>query len=118
MSVGYSVGAVCYSTSAQAVDAYYSGQPTATLISSTDVVQSVYQKDIGSSTWFLEKITYTSNGTRTLNWYYAHPLSETFGSCTLPNSPFENFTDGSVLGWGIAAAMVLAWGVSLIRKGL
>lgn len=37
---------------------------------------------------------------------------------SLPNSSFEQFSDGMTLGWGVVAAMVATWASMVLRKGL
>lgn len=33
-------------------------------------------------------------------------------------TPGAEFTDGAVLGWGVVAAMVAAWGITVLRRGI
>lgn len=33
-------------------------------------------------------------------------------------NPGTNFTDGALLGWGVVAAMVAAWAITILRRAL
>lgn len=45
-------------------------------------------------------------------------LIPSFTSCDTTTIPTENFLDGSILGWGVALAMVAAWAIHSMRRGL
>jgi len=70
-----------------------------------------------SGVWKIQKITYSSSGNYTLNFSVNADLPA-LASCNYVNDPVSNFQDGTVLGWGVAFACVLAWAVSVLRKSL
>lgn len=116
MAAGFSVGAVCYATTAQAVDAYYSTlNPVSASISSTVTLYVDYSKTSGA--WRKNTYQINSGGDYTLKTSTAVP-STVYGDCTTINTPSENFTDGLLLGWGVAAAMVAAYAIHLLRRAL
>lgn len=41
-----------------------------------------------------------------------------FQPCDTTDIPYQNFADGAMLGWGVAAAMVAAWAIHTLRRGL
>lgn len=115
MALGYSVGGVCFSTSAEAVDAYYSNIPPSILQTATTAYKLHYLYSGGS--WLLQKQTISSTGALTTNYTIAVPTN-VYGSCALSNDPATNFFDGMTLGWGVAAAMIFAWAIWVLRRGL
>lgn len=98
----------CYPSQADAVDALFSGKDPSYTAGATSYL-SWFEK-VGS-TWTIKRQSVASDGSVT-------NLSST--NATIPVFPacdeIANFNDGVTVGWGIASAMVLAWGYSMIRK--
>jgi hypothetical protein len=67
--------------------------------------------------WIVRGVYYSSNGSVTTGSYGAVPV-KVFPSCNYvaPESNSELFTDGTVLGWGVLAAMAAVWGVMYMRR--
>ena len=63
------------------------------------------------STWFNIRYSISSAGVLTKLGYTALPV-QTFPYCDVT----EQFFDGMAIGWGIALAMVLAWGWKMVRQ--
>lgn len=103
---------ICWPSNAQAVDAYFSSlAPFQTIGSFT--TENIYTFD--GSSWQLSQYSISSAGVR--NLVYSTPApSLSFPTCITPNDPDTLFTDGLTLGWGVAAAMVAAWGISYLTK--
>jgi hypothetical protein len=110
MAAGFLYQGQCYATLSDATAAHWSENPAAFLPGSTS-----YIIDIGFSgtAWQIKKYTLASNGTLTLNTTTNLPAL-TFPTCETS----QNFTDGMELGWGVAAALVAAWLVKILRRGL
>lgn len=62
------------------------------------------------------------NGTAWTNYVFKNGAYFTSSPVPAIASPTCNtadkFTDGMQLGWGIAAAMVVAWGITVLRRGI
>lgn len=101
-------GTKCYTSTAEAVDAYYSqtapaftaGEPAHLL----EVLNNAGQ-------WMIYRWT-IAQGVRTLDYASPAPLP-TFPTC----DPAEKFMDGQAAGWGIATAMVAVAALMLVRRG-
>jgi len=110
MAAGYLAAGVCWPTSSQAIDAYYSALNPA--IPSGTTTTYHYQTVKTSGVWYLTKYTMSSTGVKTTNWTSALPTNVT-GDCDNVNDPSTNFTDGMQVGWGVAAAILAVY---LIRR--
>jgi hypothetical protein len=126
MTAGYSAAGACWATPSEAVDAYYSNQQI-----NTNMVQYAggnlnyhygeFFKDSG--VWKLS-LTYCDSVTQSCISPSIRILTtNVYGTCTLSadNStldPLTSFTDGALLGWGIVAAMVAAWSIKVLRRGI
>ena len=118
MATGYLSEGVCWASVMEATDAHFQSIPPSSLTVSTTTITYLhsYIKQ-ANGTWNFVKQSYSSTGSPTLNYSVAMPTLN-FYACTLPNSPSESFSDGLILGWGIVAAMVAAWAVKAMSKGL
>jgi len=105
---GAIVGAKCYNTSAEAVDAFYSASAPVLSSGSTSYLTEFVKE---SGAWKLKQWTITASST-TLRYSRDAPIP-TFPAC----DPTEKFFDGMTLGWGIAAAMIAVSALMLARRG-
>lgn len=110
--MGFRVSDVCYIDNASASDAFYSSQGVYVTPSATSTLM---QYAISGGVWKLQQYSISSAGAWTLK-YSTNAPALTFPSCVDVNDPVEQFNDGMLLGWAIAAAMVSAWGVNQIRQ--
>lgn len=97
----------------RAADYYYSSFNPTVVPGAT----SYYSKTFKSgASWFLETYSYPGNSFVS----QAKLASVTFPSCeTLsPVNSFDSFQEGHVLGWGVAAAMVVAWSIHALRRAI
>lgn len=114
MAAGFLYGETCFATVADATAAYFAAWPVSVLQTSTTT--SVFMPIVnGGPSWGLQKTTYSATGAKTINFNVAAPTLA-FPSCTVVNDPVENFTDGTILGWGIVLAMAIAWGFRESRR--
>lgn len=111
---GASFAGTCYATTNEANNAYFQGIAPVIQVVGSDTVVTSYQGS--GSTWALvQKLVQGSTETQV----YSIPATmPTFAACDTPNTPIEAFQDGQVLGWGVALAMAVAWGVMMLRRGL
>jgi len=98
----------CYPSQAEAVDAFFSGKDPSYTAGATSYL-SWFEK-VGS-TWTIKRQSVASDGSVT-NLTSTNATIPVFPTC----DEIANFNDGVTVGWGIASAMVLAWGYSMIRK--
>jgi len=113
MAVGFRDGDVCYATAAEALDAHYTGQNVPVLISGNTVYSTYFFKDAG--VWKIN--AQTNQGTYLQNLIFSVPSTPP-PSCTLVPQldPVEQFMDGNLLGWGVVAAMAVAWGLKQLGR--
>lgn len=90
-------GGRCYSSQSEASDAYFGGLPLAI----SNGASFRFEKQ--GITWVVQRYTLESNGAWTYSGQSLAPVT-LFPSC----DPAEPFLDGVAIGWGIAAAMVMA----------
>lgn len=114
---GFLYAGTCFSSSSEAVDAYFGAIPPSISIDyATGLTHLVHY--VGSAgTWAIERLQFDNAGAVSLV-YSTSVSAPVFQSCETPNTPIEAYLDGVSLGWGVAAACVLAWGVMAIRKGM
>jgi len=117
MALGYSVRGQCFATAQEALDAFYTNTPPfmSPLTGTTSFYKFHYQ--LTGTTWQLRSETITVLGDKVINFTVTAPTN-IYGSCTLPADAASNFADGMTLGWGVAAAMVFAWAIWVLRRGL
>lgn len=123
MATGFAIANQCYETKQAADDAYYSAQPIIVFSSPTDQqVAIIYQPTktgFGGAwvnTFQVADVVgpgYYSQGSTDI-------IDRTYPTCdfTSPQTDTERFLDGNVLGWGVALAMVAAWAIHTMRRGL
>lgn len=104
MSAGHIVAGQCVDVAASS-DAYFSTlQPVAS--ATNPAYFTVASKNLND--WYL--LTY-SGPDLVSSTLLASPI---FASCDTT----EQFMDGLAVGWGIVAAMVAAWAIHVLRRGL
>jgi len=104
--MGSLVGSICYQSTAEATDAYYSAKEPSYTAGSTSYL-SYFEKIAG--TWTIVRKSIASNGSVT-NLTSSTAPTLTFASCT----PEEHFLDGMTIGWGIATAMIAAYCIKFL----
>jgi hypothetical protein len=100
----------CYATTSDAADNHFSGAGPAFTAGSTSY-QQWYEKVAG--VWVIKRQSIASNGSIT-NLANSNATIPVFAPC----DENQNFFDGLTLGWGVAAAMVAAFAVKFIARGL
>lgn len=108
--MGYRVAAECYDTLADAQSAFYSSQNDAFVVGTTTQGQ-IYH--FTGTAWNVKGITITSGGVIATRWDVAAPV-RSFATCTQMTNT-ESFVDGLTLGWGVVAAMAVAWGYKQMK---
>ncbi|MFY9327489.1 MAG: hypothetical protein WAO76_05640 [Georgfuchsia sp.] len=99
----------CYASPDEAVDAYYSGSAPALTSGSTSYLTEFFKE---SGVWRAKSWSIASNGNATLRYNVVAPIP-TFQAC----DPAEAFLDGVSVGWGIAAAIVIAACILQMKRG-
>jgi hypothetical protein len=112
--MGSRVNDTCYKTDLEAQDAYYSAAALAHAPATTSTLQMFAWS---GSAWRVKQYSISSAGAVTLKWDAPAPAL-TFPACTVEDDAATQFADGMTLGWGVAAAMVAAWAVWFLRRGL
>lgn len=110
MATGYLYKTQCFPALADATAARWSDQEAGITAGTTSYLTDVQWS---GTAWVLKHYTLSSTGTLTLNTTTNMPVLS-FPSCETT----DNFADGAVLGWGVAAAMVAAFAVKFIAQGL
>lgn len=108
MTPGYLFNGQCYSTSSEAVDAALSSGSPALSAGATSYL-AWFEKVSG--VWYVRRQTISTGGAVTDLGTTAIDVPA-FPSCDVTGQ----FFDGVTMGWGIATAMVMAWGFSKIRQ--
>lgn len=114
MASGWSYNGVCFAVQQDAINAYYSAIPPDFLQTATTAYKLHYLY-VGSS-WQLQKQTISSAGALTTNYTIAVPTNVN-GICTVTDDPYTQFLDGTVLGWGVATAMIISYLLSKVIRG-
>lgn len=110
MATGYLYKTQCFPTLADATAARWNEQDAGITAGTTSYIADVQWS---GTAWVLKRYTLSSTGTLTLNTTTNLPALS-FPTCDTS----QNFTDGSLLGWGVVAAMVAAYAVKFIAQGL
>lgn len=110
MAAGFLHQSQCFNTLADATAAHWSMNPAFITAGSTSYIADVIYS---GTLWQVKKYTLSSAGALTLNSTTSLPAL-TFPTCETA----QNFTDGMSLGWGVAAAIVAAWVIKNLRRGL
>lgn len=109
--MGYRVGDRCYSANSDAADSFFTGAGPFYTAGATSYL-GWFEKTAGG-VWQIKRQSIASNGTIT-NLTTSNATVPTFPTCQLS----DNFNDGMLLGWGVAAAMLAAFAVKFIARGL
>lgn len=99
----------CFPSQAEALDAYYLQAAPAQTPGSTSYVNQFVKS---GTVWQIKQYSVSSTGVWTTRSTTNAPVV-TFPAC----DPVEKFNDGVTIGWGIASAMILAYGITFIARG-
>lgn len=108
--MGALVNNVCYSSSGDAANAYFSALPSS-VVSGSTTYESHYS--VSGGVWYLVTDTYNAS-MALLSSVSAVAEVPAFAAC----DPSQSFYDGMTLGWGVVAAMCAAWAIRVWRLGL
>ncbi|WP_104655772.1 hypothetical protein [Ralstonia insidiosa] len=107
---GALVGGRCYSSPDVATDVYYSSAVPSQTVGSTTYLAEFLKV---SGAWVLRRYQVGSDGS------LAQLVDASMPAMVFPDcDPYESFKDGMTVGWGVVAAMFLAWGVVYVRRAL
>lgn len=101
---------VCFGSNAEAMDAFYSAHHPSHVMRPSDgqLIVSWYSKDSG--VW-VHHVAQWQGATSYIPLGPLHGATSapvvTFGTCTAPSTPYDNFMDGQALGWGVVSACCL-----------
>lgn len=87
MAIGYYSKGVCYGTTGEAIDAFYSNVNPSYLLSATNSIKLQYLKS--GANWLEQKSTITNAGAVTVNYSINAPTN-VYGSCTVPVPTFQD----------------------------
>lgn len=110
MAAGFLHQNVCYASLAEATAAHWSMNPVFITAGSTSYIADTVWS---GTAWVVKKYTLSSTGALTLNSTTNAPALS-FPTCETG----QEFLDGMSVGWGVAAAIVAAWVVKNLRRGL
>ncbi|WP_342049725.1 MULTISPECIES: hypothetical protein [unclassified Cupriavidus] len=107
---GALVGGRCFVSQDAAADAYFSGAAPSQTPGGTTYL-SAFVKDSG--VWKLRRYQVDSSGGIAMLSDATMPVMS-FAPC----DPSGDFKDGMTMGWGVVAAMAIAWAVTVMKRGL
>lgn len=110
MAAGFLHLNVCYASLADATAAHWSANPVFITAGSTSYISDIVWS---GTAWVIKKYTLSSAGALTLNSTTNAPILS-FPTCETG----QEFLDGMTVGWGVAAAIVAAWVIKNLRRGL
>ena len=110
-SAGALLGNTCLPSATDAADAYLSAQPVSFGNSGTTQIMTLYNKS--GTTWRTQTYTKTTTATAWTLSSTTNLPALTFVTC----NQSQPFTDGMVVGWGVAAAMIAVAALMHMRKG-
>lgn len=118
MSLGFGFAGQCFGTSGDAIGAFWSSQPVnlSGAASINVFYQSQAQLIAGTWTRVTDRCTQSTTTVTCTRAESVLPVYNPY-SCTLA-SPIDDFADGAIVGWGVAAAMVAAWAITVLRKAI
>lgn len=108
---GAQFNGTCYASPQEAAHVFFSQMPLSATNGTTTYV-SRFEFSTASNSWRHKQFSVASNGVWTQRSDTAMP-TPSLPAC----DPSEKFLDGVAIGWGIAAAMVLAMSVNFLKKG-
>lgn len=107
---GALVGGRCYASQDAAADAYYSAAAPAQTPGGTSYLSEFVKV---SGVWKLRRYQVASNGDVAMLTDATAPALS-FPAC----DPAGDFKDGLTMGWGVVAAMAVAWAIVALRRGI
>lgn len=107
MAAGFLHGAKCYASTSDATSAYFGSFVPQVVPGATSY--AVEFSNVGG-VWKTNGYTINASGVWSLR-YSSNAIAPAFPACDTT----EQFFDGMVIGWAIAASMALAWGARQIR---
>lgn len=107
---GALLGARCFVSQDAAADAYYSAVPPSLVPGGTAYLSEFVKV---SGVWKVRRYQATGSGDFSLVAETGAP-SLTFPIC----DPLDSFKDGQMMGWAVVAAMVAAWCIVVLRRGI
>lgn len=110
MATGFLHQNVCHATLEAATAAHWSMNPVFITAGSTSYIADTVWS---GTAWVIKKYTLSSAGALTLNSTTNAP-SLSFPTCETG----QEFLDGMQIGWGVAAAIIAAWVIKNLRRGL
>lgn len=110
MAAGFEFQGRCHASAADAVDAYYTAA-VPQIVSGTVSYATTFTK-VGA-VWKAQGYSIDAAGLWTLRYETLAP-EPAFPDCDTA----ESFQDGMTVGWGIAAAMLVAWSFNYFRRSL
>jgi hypothetical protein len=110
MPAGFLHNGVCLPTLAEATALHWAANPAFITPGSTSYLADVV---FNGTVWQLKKYTLSSGGVLTLNSTTSLPAL-TFPTC----DTMTLFNDGMTIGWGVAAAIIGAWVIKNLRRGM
>lgn len=110
MAAGFLHNGYCFTTLAEATAKHWAENPAFITAGSTSYMADVV---FNGTVWQLKKYTLSSTGVLTNNSTTTLPAL-TFPACNTE----QMFMDGMTVGWGIAAAIIAAWVIKNLRRGL
>lgn len=108
--MGSLVNSKCFASNALAADDFFSAKDPSYSAGATSYL-SWFEKT--GSTWQIKRQSIDSSGVVT-NLATSTATVPTFPSC----DESEQFNDGVTIGWGVAAAIFVAWAIKYMRRGL
>ena len=109
MALGTFSTGKCFSTYQEAVDFYYGTTPVQ-IVPGATMYMTQYSKD--GTVWNVSQYTKTGKA----DWALQSTNPVPNPSLSVCETNEGNFTDGMVIGWGIALAVITAWGIKLMRE--
>lgn len=107
---------VCYETQSQAVDAFFTSSGPQYQAFGTSTSSQVFYYAKYTTGWYVcsESVTGTNAPTCQI------ATAPTFPACDFEAATSDaiRFADGATIGWGIVAAMALAYSIQLIKRAL
>lgn len=108
--MGYLFAGFCYSSIADASDAYYSAQGVA-MTAGSPMYLGWYSKEVDG--W--KSVSQGINSAGVVVFSSSAPVTvPAFAEC----DQLSALGDGVALGWAVVGAMALAWGIMQMRRGL